>query len=191
MVVLQAIPEVNPLIRHVRTRHVVCPLCKIAGHYQKSCPTKVQADGDYIGVTAIAPPITRANKQKRQKTAVQSNMRTIHVRGTNDSGESGNECEDDINPPEMALHTNVHGLPIDSPDLFASAVTGDTEADVLDSDSVFNENPNWTRSLIYSEERETRGSSQQLNIPAFRGNRPGPKDIPPDCKSPLAYCLMI
>ena len=184
---MQAIPEVNPLIRHVRTRHVVCPLCQIAGHYQKSCPRRIQADGDYIGVTVIAPPITRANKQKRQKIAVQSNMRRIHVRDTNYSGESDNECEDDINPLEMVLHTNVFGLPIDSTDLFASAVTGETEADVLDWDSVFNENPNWARSLIYSEERETRGSFQQLNIPAFRGNRPGPKDIPFDCKSPLAY----
>ena len=59
-------------------------------------------------------------------------MRRIHVRDTNYSGESDNECEDDINPLEMVLHTNVHGLPIDSTDLFASAVTGETEADVLD-----------------------------------------------------------
>ena len=173
---LQEIPVVNPVIKPVRTRQVFCPVCKKAGHYRKSCPDKLQPDGDHNGDNMIAPPTTRANQLKRQKTAVRVNTRTVRARETNESGESGDELDDDINPADMAPHTNVHGIPVGSPDLFAGAVAWDTEAEVVDTDSVFNENPDWARSEIHREDRETRGSSQQLNVPVFRGNKPGPKN---------------
>ena len=128
------------------------------GHYRKSCPDKVQPDGDHNGDNMIAPPTTHANQLKRQKAAVRVNTRTALAREANESGESCDKHDDDIDPADMAPHTYVHGIPVGSPDLFAGAVAGDTEAEVVDTDSVFNENPDWARSEIHREDRETRGT---------------------------------
>ena len=115
----------------------------------------------------------------------------MRARNANESGESGDDHDENVNAIEHPLDTNVHGLPVAIPDFFATAPTGDIEAEIDDTDSVFNENPTWALSLIHNEDRATRTSIQQTNMPVFRGPRAGPKNIPAACKSPLDFFLLF
>ena len=187
----QAIPQVAIIPKAVRKRTVVCPTCSKPGHYAKTCPNAHLATGANIGAAIIDPPATRTTAPKKKKTPTATTGRAMRARNANESGESGDDHDENVNAIEHPLDTNVHGLPVAIPDFFANAPTGDIEAEIDDTDSVFNENPTWALSLIHNEDRATRTSIQQTNMPVFRGPRAGPKNIPAACKSPLDFFLLF
>ncbi len=174
-----------------RTRIIKCPICQQIGHFQKTCPQRVQAAAATTnGDIALPLAITRASKKRSRgpKTTAAVSPRILRQIPQNESGESGDELAAD---DDDASHHNVHGLPTPVVDAFAEALDGDGEADVVDTDSVLTEIPVWTQSVVHDEDRTLRSSIQQTNIPSFRGERSGPKNIPPWVKSEIDFFLLF
>ena len=96
------------------------------------------------------------------------------------SGDDGNESDGDKTAPGN-VHTNPFGAPVPVPDTFAAAGIDDDNADVDDTDSVFDAACTWTRVVIQDETIDLRDSSTNRNLSLFSGPKTGPKYITFNC----------
>lgn len=122
--------------------------------------------------TATTQTVKKRCRIQKNTTTV---TRVLREHQANKSGESADESDQD---DQATAHHNVHGLPIDAADAFADAVAGDDEAEVVDTDSVFNEHTAWTQCVVHDEDRSLRNSSQQTKLPVFHGASSCPQHIP-------------
>ena len=90
------------------------------------------------------------------------------------SGDDGDESDSDAAAPINA-YNNVFWAPVPVPDAFAAAGIDGDNADINDTDSVFETICVWTRAVILDETIQQREASVYRILPQISCSKPGPK----------------